>query len=114
MEEPGFDAEGLFNEDYLYFYGELLGDERSDADTELLWRLLELRPGMEVLDLASPAAGGEQPGQLADREQPPGQPGVQHVDAAAEHRPILDPGSAALGVQVTSGVVRVRQLVVGR
>jgi 2-polyprenyl-3-methyl-5-hydroxy-6-metoxy-1,4-benzoquinol methylase len=52
MDQPGLDAQGLFDQDYLYFYGELLGDERSDADTELLWRLLELRPGMEVLDLA--------------------------------------------------------------
>ena len=52
MEEPGFDAQGLFDQDYLYFYGELLSDERSEAETELLWRLLELEPGMEVLDLA--------------------------------------------------------------
>jgi SAM-dependent methyltransferase len=52
MDEPGFDARALFDEDYLYFYAEALGDERSDAETELLWRLLELEPGMEVLDLA--------------------------------------------------------------
>jgi SAM-dependent methyltransferase len=52
MDDPGFDAQGLFDEDYLYFYADALGDERSDAETELLWRLLELEPGMEVLDLA--------------------------------------------------------------
>jgi SAM-dependent methyltransferase len=52
VEEPGFDAQGLFDEDYLHFYAEMLSEERSDAETELLWRLLELRPGMEVLDLA--------------------------------------------------------------
>jgi SAM-dependent methyltransferase len=52
MDEPGFDAQGLFDEDYLHFYAEALSDERSDAETELLWRLLELRPGMELLDLA--------------------------------------------------------------
>ena len=52
MDEPGFDTGGLFDQDYLHFYAEVLGEERSEAETELLWRLLELRPGMEVLDLA--------------------------------------------------------------
>lgn len=52
MGEPAFDAEGLFDEDYLYFYEEVLSDARSDAETELIWRLLDLRPGMRVLDLA--------------------------------------------------------------
>jgi SAM-dependent methyltransferase len=42
----------LFDDDYLYFYEGLLGDERSDRDTDLIWRLLELEPGMDVLDLA--------------------------------------------------------------
>src|SRR5215467_11405524 len=49
--EPTFDAEGLFDEDYLYFYAEPL-DARSDAEAGLIWHLLELEPGMEVLDLA--------------------------------------------------------------
>jgi SAM-dependent methyltransferase len=52
MDEPAFDAEALFDEDYLYFYEELLSDARSDAETDLIWRLLELQPGMHVLDLA--------------------------------------------------------------
>jgi len=52
MEEAAFDAEALFDEDYLYFYEELLSDARSDAETELIWRLLGLEPGMQVLDLA--------------------------------------------------------------
>jgi SAM-dependent methyltransferase len=42
----------LFDEDYLYFYEDFLGDEQSEAEAELIWRLLELEPGMEVLDLA--------------------------------------------------------------
>ncbi len=46
-----FDAEGLFDDDYLRFFGAPL-DERADEDTDLIWRLLELEPGMEVLDLA--------------------------------------------------------------
>jgi SAM-dependent methyltransferase len=49
--EPAFDVEGMFDEDYLYFYAGLL-DARGDAEAELIWRLLEVEPGMEVLDLA--------------------------------------------------------------
>jgi len=52
VDQPAFDAQGLFDEDYLYFYTDVLPDERSDAEAELLWRLLGLEPGMEVLDLA--------------------------------------------------------------
>lgn len=51
MTEPVFDAEGLFDEDYLFFYGEQLA-ARTDAEVDLLWGLLELEPGMDVLDLA--------------------------------------------------------------
>jgi SAM-dependent methyltransferase len=42
----------LFDADYLYFYEDLLSDEQSELETDLIWRLLELEPGMEVLDLA--------------------------------------------------------------
>jgi SAM-dependent methyltransferase len=49
--EPGFDAEGLFDADYLYFFAERL-EERSDAETDLIWSLAGLEAGMEVLDLA--------------------------------------------------------------
>jgi SAM-dependent methyltransferase len=52
MTEPEFDTEGVFDEDYLHFYAERTGAARSDADTDLLWELLEMRPGMTVLDLA--------------------------------------------------------------
>jgi ubiquinone/menaquinone biosynthesis C-methylase UbiE len=51
VSEPRFDVEEVFNEDYLYFYEPLLG-EVSDADADAIWRLLELEPGSEVLDLA--------------------------------------------------------------
>jgi SAM-dependent methyltransferase len=51
MSEPTFDFEGAFDEDYLYFYADRL-DRTTDSDTELIWQLLELEPGMEVLDLA--------------------------------------------------------------
>jgi SAM-dependent methyltransferase len=52
MDEPAFDVEGLFDEDYLYFYEAVLSDDRSDAEAELIWQLLDLQPGMRVLDLA--------------------------------------------------------------
>lgn len=52
MEHPAFDTEALFDQDYLYFYAPVLTAEHSDAQTEQIWRLLQLRPGMRVLDLA--------------------------------------------------------------
>ena len=42
----------VFGDDYLYFYETFLTDEVSDRQTELLWRILGLSPGSEVLDLA--------------------------------------------------------------
>lgn len=47
-----FDVADVFDDDYLFFYSGLLTDEVSDRQTELIWRLLELEPGAEVLDLA--------------------------------------------------------------
>jgi cyclopropane fatty-acyl-phospholipid synthase-like methyltransferase len=46
-----FDTDDVFDADYLYFYAERL-DERADEEADLIWRLLGLEPGMEVLDLA--------------------------------------------------------------
>lgn len=51
MTEPVFDAAGVFDEDYLYFYAGPL-DARGDAEADTIWRLLQLAPGLEVLDLA--------------------------------------------------------------
>lgn len=47
-----FPREDAFDEDYLYFYEELLTPERTGAEVELVWKLLELEPGVELLDLA--------------------------------------------------------------
>jgi ubiquinone/menaquinone biosynthesis C-methylase UbiE len=47
---PAFEFSEVFNEDYLYFYGPDL-EGISDAQAETVWRLLDLQPGMEVLDL---------------------------------------------------------------
>jgi SAM-dependent methyltransferase len=46
------DRDEVFDDDYLYFYEPLLSDDASDREADLIWRLLELAPGMEVLDLA--------------------------------------------------------------
>ena len=52
MDEPLFETEKVFGEDYLYFYEPLLTAERTQAEVESIWRLLELESGMHVLDLA--------------------------------------------------------------
>ncbi len=52
MDEQAFDTESLFDDDYLYFYEEFLTDERSDRETDVIWRLLDLERGMRLLDLA--------------------------------------------------------------
>jgi ubiquinone/menaquinone biosynthesis C-methylase UbiE len=55
----------VFDDDYLYFYADVLGDERSDADAEVVAELLSLRPGMRVLDV--PCGDGRIAGRLARR-----------------------------------------------
>lgn len=61
-----FDAASMYDQDYLYFFGAPPGQSRfaahgpaipgadspAEAATALTWRLLDLRPGMSVLDLA--------------------------------------------------------------
>jgi SAM-dependent methyltransferase len=61
-----FDAAPMYDEDYLYFFAAPSGlskvathgpsipgvDTAGDAAAELAWRLLDLQPGMDVLDLA--------------------------------------------------------------
>jgi ubiquinone/menaquinone biosynthesis C-methylase UbiE len=51
VSDPVFDVDELFDDDYLYFYEPRLAGV-SDADAGVIWRLLELERGMEVLDLA--------------------------------------------------------------
>lgn len=53
----------LFDEDYLYFCHQLFGAERSAAETALVVSLLELTPGMRVLDV--PCGEGRIAGRLA-------------------------------------------------
>jgi SAM-dependent methyltransferase len=51
MSGPVFDFGEVFDEDYLHFYEPRLG-EASEGEVETIWRVLELEPGMAVLDLA--------------------------------------------------------------
>jgi SAM-dependent methyltransferase len=53
----------LFDEDYLYFYEAVLAADRSDADAEVVARLLGREPGMRVLDV--PCGEGRIAGRLA-------------------------------------------------
>jgi SAM-dependent methyltransferase len=62
---PEFDADAVFDEDYLYFYAGRLSDTRSNAETDLIWTLLDLRQGTEVLDLA--CGDGRIANRLAER-----------------------------------------------
>jgi SAM-dependent methyltransferase/GNAT superfamily N-acetyltransferase len=54
----------LFDDDYLYFYEDHIA-EGSDGDAQLVSRLLELEPGMRVLD--APCGEGRISGRLAQR-----------------------------------------------
>jgi SAM-dependent methyltransferase len=48
---PDFDL-GVFGDDYLYFMADVLTPEATGEAVDAIWRLLELEPGLEVLDLA--------------------------------------------------------------
>jgi hypothetical protein len=56
MTGAAFDTDGVFGEDWVYFFAELL-DSNSDHEADFIWPLLELDPRMEVLDLAADMAG---------------------------------------------------------
>ena len=48
-----FDLEEVFEaDDYLYFYSEMLTDERTDAEVAALVKFLELDQPLDILDLA--------------------------------------------------------------
>ena len=62
-------------------------------------------PDPSLLPVAQPPPAGHAAAtaQLTGREQPPGHPGTQDVDDAAQDRPVLDPGPAALGMRRLGG-----------
>ena len=59
-----FDFEGVFDEDYLYFYEEMLA-ERTAEDVDKVLELLQLRPGADILDC--PCGYGRIANSLAER-----------------------------------------------
>ena len=51
--QSSFDFEAVFQvDDYLYFYGDMLNEERTEVEVAALVRLLELDRPMQILDLA--------------------------------------------------------------
>ncbi len=60
-----FDFEGVFNEDYLYFYEKILTPEQTEVDVERIVELLDLPPGAEILDC--PCGHGRIANALAER-----------------------------------------------
>ncbi len=60
-----FDFEGVFNEDYLHFYEQILTPERTAEDVEKIVELLDRPPGAEILDC--PCGHGRIANELAER-----------------------------------------------
>jgi SAM-dependent methyltransferase len=88
-----FDAQDLFDDDYLFFYGRILTDELSDRQTDLIWRLLELDSGSQVLDLAC----GH--GRIANRLAVKGA-SVTGLDVTSRFLDLARRDADALGVEV--------------
>jgi SAM-dependent methyltransferase len=82
----------LFDEDYLWFYDELL-EERSDSETELILRLLDLPAGAEVLD--APCGHGRIANRLAGAGCR-----VSGLDSSRLFLDLARQRAAALGVEV--------------
>jgi ubiquinone/menaquinone biosynthesis C-methylase UbiE len=52
VDEPRFDVEQIFDDDYLFFYAPRFTDEVSEAQTERIVEMLGLESGMSILDVA--------------------------------------------------------------
>jgi len=88
-----FDFEGVFNEDYLYFYEEILTAERTEEDVAKIVELLDLQPGAEILDC--PCGHGRIANALAERGFR-----VTGIDASAFFLARARADAAARGVDV--------------
>jgi 2-polyprenyl-3-methyl-5-hydroxy-6-metoxy-1,4-benzoquinol methylase len=64
MAPTGIQFDPGFVDDYLYFFGPML-DGQAPADVEAIWRLVSLRPGLDVLDV--PCGYGRIANRLAQR-----------------------------------------------
>lgn len=110
-----FDAAPMYDEDYLYFFAAPPGLSEfaahgpvipgagvpAEAAAELAWRLLELRPGMSVLDLA--CGHGELANRLAARGCQ-----VTGLDSSAVFldRACADAAAAGVSVKYVAGDMR--------
>ncbi len=88
-----FDFEGVFDSDYLYFYETMLTPEVSDRQTDVIARLLDLQPGMRVLDV--PCGHGRIAERLARRGCD-----VVGVDSSTTFLAAARRSAAEAGVQV--------------
>ena len=112
-----FDAAAMYDEDYLHFFAAPPGlsvvaahgpvvpgaGVRGEAVADLAWRLLELRPGMSVLDLACG------PGELANRLAARGC-AVTGLDSSAVFLARARADAAAAGISVDYVAGDMRQL----
>jgi cyclopropane fatty-acyl-phospholipid synthase-like methyltransferase len=89
----GFDFDGIFDEDYLYFYEPILTPERTAEDVERIVELLELPQGARVLDC--PCGHGRIANALAGRGFR-----VTGLDASAIFLERAREDAAARGVEV--------------
>ena len=117
MGDDLFDAAQMYDEDYLYFFAADEGTSKfashgppvpgagvqGEAAAELAWRLLDLRPGMSVLDLA--CGHGEMAGQLAARGCE-----VTGLDSSAVFLDRARADAAAAGVSVEYVAADMREL----
>ena len=88
-----FPREDAFDDDYLYFYEGFLTPERTAGDVELIWKLLALEPGLELLDLA--CGHGRIANPLAERGVR-----VTGLDATPRFLELAREDAAARGVEV--------------
>lgn len=93
MNANTFASNSVFEEDYLYFYETLLTPERTQHEVDLICRLLDLQPGMSILDLA--CGHGRIANQLAARGYH-----VTGLDATAFFLQKAIQDAASCGVQV--------------
>ena len=96
-----FDAAPMYDEDYLYFFAAPGADVPGEAAAEVASRLLDLRPGMSVLDLA--CGHGDLANRLAARG---GQ--VTGLDSSEVFltRARVDAAAAGVSVEYATGDMR--------
>lgn len=99
-----FDLDSVFEaDDYLYFYGDSLTDERSDQEVAALVKLLDLHPPMKILDLA--CGFGRHASRLAALGYE-----VTGIDAMAGFLEIAKTQAGAMNLQINYLQADMRQL----